>query len=206
MFKYFAARSASWGAKPAARCHQGFHKVPPRFHQRFHQRSPSFVVSLLLLSPNAVLASNGSAKAPPRLHQGSTKVSKFLGVFGSLGQVRVGFVLACQKVPWKVPPRFHATFVKFLDLFRLLGRIHFVSRKGCAEGSAITSLQLCLPVLLISCACFPNSVITFGVFSHSKGVGKMAGLFSVFLQKMVLASHKVLWGVHSVQSLPRFLG
>ena len=187
MFKYFAARSASWGAKPAARCRQGFHQVPPRFHQRFHQRlhqgSPSFVVSLLL-SPKSVLASNGSAegsaKAPPRLHQGSTKVSKFFGVFASLGQVRVGFVLACQKVPWKVPPRFHATFVKFLDLSRLLGQIHFVSGKGCAEGSPITSLQLCLPVPLISFACSPTMLLALGSSAIVKVLAKWHVCFLFF--------------------------
>ena len=192
-------------AKVSTRFHQGFHQ---RFHQRLHQGSPSFVVSLLL-SPKSVLASNGSAegsaKAPPRLHQGSTKVSKFFGVFASLGQVRVGFVLACQKVPWKVPPKFHATFVKFLDLSRLLGQIHFVSGKGCAEGSPITSLQLCLPVPLISFACSPTMLLALGSSAIVKVLAKWHVCF-LFFATNGFSPPTRFFGVHSVQSLPRFLG
>lgn len=195
MFKYFAARSASWGqtgGKVPPRFPQGSAKVSPKVPPRFSKfRGVSASVAQIRLSLQRFRGRfrQGSTKVPP-------KSPSFLVSLVLWGRS----VLASSWPAKRFPGRFRQAFT------RLLGQIHFVSRKGCAEGSPITSLQLCLPVPLIFFACFPNSVISFGVFSHRKGVGKMARLFSFFWQQMVLASHKVLWGVHSVQSLPRFLG
>ena len=49
----------------------------------------------------------GSTKVSPKSHQGPTKVLQVsLCVWFSEG----GSVLGCQKVPWKVPPRFRGKF------------------------------------------------------------------------------------------------
>ena len=68
----------------------------------------------------------------------------------------------------KVSPRLRK-FRKFRDLCGLLGQIRFGVPKGSVEGYPITSLNLS-PSSSALFAFFPNSV-SFGVFSHSKGLG-----------------------------------
>ena len=75
-------------------------------------------------------------------------------------------VLSLQKVPRKVPSRFHQGLRKFRFSPGLLGQIRFGVRKGSVEGAPIPSLTLS-PSLLF--AFFLNRV-SFGVFSHSKGL------------------------------------
>ena len=101
-----------------------------------------------------------------------------------------GSVLGCQKVLWKVrqirlglpkgsvegstkvAPRFHqgSTKVAQVSWCPLLGRqIRFGVPKGSVEGSPITSLNLSRSSSTLL-RIFLNSV-SFGVFSHSKGLG-----------------------------------
>ena len=142
-------------------------------------------------------SAEGSAKVPPRFQQGCTKVppkfSKFPGVSDLLGQ----FVLGCQKVLWKVPPRFyqgsakvsprfHQGFTKVVQVSWSLwssGADPFWGAKRFVEGSPITSLNLSPSSSTLFCI-FLNSV-SFETFSHSKGLGAKWHVWALRLSAIV---------------------
>ena len=151
----------------------GRQKVPRKVPPRFHQCSSSFVVSLVLgqiclglLKGSAV--HQGSSTGAPRFHQGSWSFVVSLVLWGRS-------VLGCQKVPskkvlWKVHPgstNVSPRLRKFRDLSCFLGQIHFGVPRFC--GSPLTSLSLSPRPSTLLCNSLNSA--SFGVFSHSKGLG-----------------------------------
>ena len=141
-------------------------------------------------------SAEGSAKVPPRFHQGSTKVppsfSKFRGVSGSLGQIRPWaakrFVLGCQKVLWKVPQGFidvPPSFSKFRGVSGSLGQIRPWAAKRFVLG--------CQKVLWK----VPQGFIDVPPsFSKFRGVSGSLGQIRPWAAKrFVLGCQKVLWKV-----------
>ena len=148
----------------------------------------------------------GCQKVPRKVHQGSAKVapriSKFRGVSGSLGQIRLGLAKGSAESSAKVPPRFHrgSTKVsrrlrKFRDHSGFLGAsAHpFRFRKGSAEGSPITSFHLS-PSSFNSLSHFSPVVLVLGSSAILKVLGQNdTFVFWGSLQQMAFASQKVLW-------------
>ena len=183
--------------KVPPRFHQGSAKVPPRFHQgftkvppRFHQVSPSFVVSPVLWGRSVLGLPRGSSWAAKRFcgrfHQGFIEVppsfSKFRGVSGSLGQIRPWaakrFILGCQKVLWKVPPRFHRGSTKVSPRLR----------KFRDRFSLPSLLYVCLPVPSTFFASFWTELAL-----GSSAIVKVLGHNDTFFSRG--SSEKVLWRV-----------
>ena len=113
----------------------------------------------------------GCTKVPPRFF-------KFRGVSGSLGQIRFGLPKgSVLKGSVEGSQRFHrgstevplgfTKVTQFRDLSGLLGQVRFGVPKGSVEGSPITSLNL----FRSSTRFLQFSSVSFGVFSHSKGLG-----------------------------------
>ena len=154
-------RSVVGSTKVSTRSVLGCQRFRGRFHQdsaKFHQgpqSSLSFVVSLVLWG-RSILGCQGSTEVPlrfrGRFHQSFVKVPP------KFAQCSWCFWFSgTEKVAWKVPPKFHQGFAKvpprfqggstkvsrwlrkFRDVSGFLGRVRFVSEKGFAEGSSITS-------------------------------------------------------------------
>ena len=166
-----------WG-RSVLGCQKVPRKVPPRFRHTkvpliFHQTSPRFVVSLVLWGSSVLGCQKVPQKVSPRFHQGSPSFVVFLVLWGRS-------VLGCQKVLWKVPPRFRQCFIevppKFHEgcasfLISVVFRGRYLSfPKGPAKGPPITSLHLS-PNSFNFFFCIFLHRVTFGVFSHSKGLG-----------------------------------
>ena len=172
--------------------------TPPAF--RSGRRDPISKLCLQDLTWSSWI-SCASCFSPTAIALGSSAIVKVSGqncfrtLCGSLGQIRLGPPEGSAEGSTKVSPKFFkfpwagpsppgapsfdrgSTKVsprlrKFRYLSGLLGQICLGPPKGCVEGSLslLQNVKLVSQFLNSFFAFFPNS-ISFGVFSHSKGLG-----------------------------------
>ena len=135
-------------------------------------------------------SAEGSTNIPPRFHRGSPSFVVSLVLWGRRFHRRFHQCSASVEGSTKVSRRLR----NFRDLSGLLGQIRFVSERILRVFFPITSLYLSLSSFNFF-AFFPSSV-SFGVSSHSKGLGAEWHVWLLgFFAQMAFASWKVLWSV-----------